>query len=329
MKTKTHILPFALMTSLMFGCSSDESVFTAGGGASSGPVTDKNFNMFFSPVDPEVIDDDGFHGGVEVEVVVHAGDKFNTAVNGGTVYIQTEWGFLDSGNCKIVNGSCSVKWTSDADFSFLPADYRLTFTAYMLGEESYVDLNGSGNYDDGDGNTYVRDLEEPFVDISHDGIYTAGTDEVIDINSDGVHTIGDFQFNGEGCTHSTNCSATTRLMIFDIGTINLDQRTPPANTPPLVTISAPIDNDTVTAGTVITFTAIATDTEDGAITGTDAPLAGNDISWSSDLQGAFGTNTSTQSVDTTGWAVGTHTITVRVTDSDTNMNSDEITIDVI
>ena len=229
MKNNLASIAYALIFTLLAACSNDESPFTEGGGStSSQPISDKNFNLFFDPIDPAVIDDDGAHGGVEVTVTVFAGDKNNTAVSGGTVFIKTEWGILNADRCQIVNGSCSVTWTSDSDFGFLPFDLLNTFTAYVVGEESYVDINGSGNFDDGDGAFYLRDLEEPFIDLSHDGTYTAGVDEIIDIDLNGVHTPGDLMFNGIGCTHTTLCGSgtPTSITIFDIGTINLDQRTP-------------------------------------------------------------------------------------------------------
>lgn len=214
----------------MTACSSDDSSFSQGGGAgsSTAPISDKNFNLFFDPVDPDVITDEGAFGGVEVTVTAFAGDKDNTAVTGGTVIFKTEWGILSSDRCTLVNGSCSVTWRSDSDFGFIPIDLLNTFTAYVTGEESYIDLDGSGNFNDADGGVYLRDLDEPFIDISHNGVYDAG-DPIIDLDSDGLHTPGDTMFNGAGCTHTTLCGSgtPTSITIYDIGTINLDQRTPP------------------------------------------------------------------------------------------------------
>ena len=230
MNIKINTLSIILLSTLITGCANDESPFApgGGGGTSTAPISDKNFNLFFDPVDPEVITDEGAFGGIEVTVTAFAGDKDNTAVNGGTVFFQTEWGILNASSCQLVSGSCSVTWTSDSDFGFIPADLLNTFTAYVVGEESYIDLDGSGNFNDADGGTYLRDLDEPFVDISHDGIYTAG-DPIIDLDQNGVHTAGDSMFNGAGCTHTTLCGSGTpeSITIYDIGTINLDQRTPP------------------------------------------------------------------------------------------------------
>lgn len=300
------------------GCSSNDSPFTEGGSSSSNnPISDKNFNLFFDEVNPAVIDQEGAHGGVPVVVTVFAGDKFNASVTGGTVFIQTEWGILDSNSCQLVDGSCTVTWTSDSDFRFIPADLLNTFTAYISGEESYVDLNGSGNFDDGDtpnpGDSYLRDLEEPFLDISHNGIYTAGIDEIIDIDGNGVHTLGDNLFNGENCQHSTLCAVNTpRIIIFDTGTIDLDARENEFT----VTINTPSNNSTTTVGTNINFTATAIDPEDGEIIGINNPIVGNNIVWSSDQDGVLLGNSNNININTL--TINDHIITVTATDSEGN-----------
>ena len=230
MNIKINTLSIVLFGALLAGCTNGESPFSPGGGSgtSTAPISDKNFNLFFDPIDPEVVTDDGNFGGVEVTVTVLAGDKNNIAVNGGTVFIQTEWGILNANSCQLVNGACSVTWSSDSDFAFKPIDNEVTFTAYVQGEESYVDLDGSGNFNDADGGAYLRDLDEPFIDISHNGVYNVG-DPIIDLDQNGVHTAGDSMFNGVGCTHTTLCGSGTpeSINIYDISRINLDQRTPP------------------------------------------------------------------------------------------------------
>ena len=99
---------------------------------------------------------------------------------------------------------------------------------------------------------------------------------------------------------------------------------------PVVTINTPTDPTTITAGDIVSFTATATDNEDGTITGTDAPVAGDDIVWSTNNpNGVFGISSSNNAnVDTTGWTVGVHTITVTVTDSDGNTATDTMTLTV-
>ncbi len=87
--------------------------------------------------------------------------------------------------------------------------------------------------------------------------------------------------------------------------------TPGTNVPPVVTISTPANNSTFSqdAGP-ITFVAMASDPEDGDISGS--------IQWSSSIDGAF---TSPKAL-----SVGTHTITARVTDSGGLSATDAITV---
>ena len=325
MKHRITLLAYTLLTTLLLGCASSDSPFTEGGGAgvSSLPISDKNFELVFDPIDPEVLDDDGFHSGVEVKVTALAGDRDNVASGGGTVFFKTDWGILDSSSCQIVNGSCTITWTANANFADIPDDLFITFTAHALGEESYIDLNGNNQFDDGDGNVFIRDLPEPFLDINHDGTYTLATDVIIDLDGNGIHTPADTKYNGPTCTHSTLCSPAQLINILSISYLNLDARTPPT---PGTSITSPNDGSTAVSGTSLTFTVNAIDAEDGTITGTNTPFPGNNIVWSSNVDGIFGPSSSSFNFSTL--SVGLHTITVTVTDSDANVTTDTVDITV-
>lgn len=93
------------------------------------------------------------------------------------------------------NGSCSVKWTSQAP---RPDDMRVSVMAFMQGEESFTDTNGNGVYDSGeffiDRNLngvfdasfdHVPDYPEAFVDATEDRSRNT-TEEFIDRNADGL-----------------------------------------------------------------------------------------------------------------------------------------------
>lgn len=90
-----------------------------------------------------------------------------------------------------------------------------------------------------------------------------------------------------------------------------------ANQPPTVTITAPGSGTRVAQGTEVTFSATATDPEDGD----RAPS----ISWSSNLDGALGMGAR---VSTT-LSAGTHTVVAAVTDSDGLSDEDTVTVNSI
>jgi|CXWL01.1.fsa_nt_gi hypothetical protein len=89
------------------------------------------------------------------------------------------------------------------------------------------------------------------------------------------------------------------------------------NTPPTVTISAPANGSSFTAGTAVTFTGTATDVESGTLTAS--------LSWSSSINGTIGTG---GSFSTSTLSAGTHTITASVTDGGGLTGSSSITVTI-
>ncbi len=210
-------------TPLLVGCASGEDGFSGtAGNSSSNIISANNFSVGVSETNPEVVElATGIrHGGVEVQVIARAGDRNQAIVTSGTVYFRTEYGLLTASSCQLDStGTCSVTWISS--ISGVPADNINTITAWTLGEESFVDLNGNGNFDDGD--LFVADIPEPYLDLTHDGRTTTFDpgDVPIDLDGNNSHTPGDTLYNGAGCTHSSLCGATTRIYIFDTVEMNL------------------------------------------------------------------------------------------------------------
>src|SRR6185436_10708669 len=89
--------------------------------------------------------------------------------------------------------------------------------------------------------------------------------------------------------------------------------TVPVSNPPVVAISAPNDNAVYNPGDTITFTATATDVEDGNLT--------TSIVWTSNVSGAMGTG---GTVRRSNLAPGPHLVTARVTDSNGNIVADTV-----
>ncbi|MEJ2139173.1 MAG: metallophosphoesterase [Gammaproteobacteria bacterium] len=90
----------------------------------------------------------------------------------------------------------------------------------------------------------------------------------------------------------------------------------PANLPPELVFTAPADGASITEGTELTFTATATDGEDGDLAA--------QINWNSTLDGDFGTGGTVNHT----LSVGVHTITASVTDSGGLPASQQITVTV-
>ncbi len=84
-------------------------------------------------------------------------------------------------------------------------------------------------------------------------------------------------------------------------TVSVTER-PTANTRPTVSINSPVNGASVPTGTSLSFSAAASDAEDGNLS--------NRITWTSSLSGQFGTGANVSAA----LPVGTHTVTARVTD---------------
>jgi hypothetical protein len=93
------------------------------------------------------------------------------------------------------------------------------------------------------------------------------------------------------------------LALDDIQAIEYVYPITGTNLAPTVSIVSPLANSTFTAGSTITFTGTAVDTEDGVLTA--------NLKWSSNLSGALGTGGTVART----LVAGTHTITASATDS--------------
>ncbi len=113
-------------------------------------------------------------------------------------------------------------------------------------------------------------------------------------------------------------SSDDKLYCITAGAADNEPDDEPENTPPTVTISAPTDNASFAEDETITFSAVAVDSEDGA-------LSGDAIVWTSDKDGQVGTGASFIS---DSLSIGTHIITVTATDSQGDSGTDTITIRV-
>ncbi len=86
---------------------------------------------------------------------------------------------------------------------------------------------------------------------------------------------------------------------------------------PTATINHPGDGEVRDAGDDIPFVGVGTDPEDGA-------LSGSALVWTSSLTGQFGTGVLFDATLT----AGTHVVTLTVTDSDGNLGTDSVTLEI-
>ena len=245
MKTKLTLLSCTLITALLSGCAGDESPYSKGAGSSSSNVISaSNFSIGLDPPNPGVLSLTpvpapdatsvacstltGVNGATTSKIVITAADKDNALVNSGTVYIKVQWGTLDSSQCELVNGQCSVTWnsmtnidkltdTSDYDCYDLSTgtlDIANSITAWTYGEESFVDNDGDNMLSDAE--TYI-DIEEPYLDRNDNNTFDAASDNIIDVTVvNGLHDPASTDYNGPNCdsTTRTDCGGAALIPIF-------------------------------------------------------------------------------------------------------------------
>ena len=153
--------------------------------------------------------DGGNLDGVETILTVRAADRMANIVADGTtinfiaegaqIRGQTSGGTTQS-TCATVQGACSVTLVSaekrprgDSEPSGLATANRVTVTAYALGEESFVDLNGNNMWDPGE--TW-DDLGDVFVDNNENKKYETG-EQSVRYSANNISACPDLPANGK------------------------------------------------------------------------------------------------------------------------------------
>ncbi len=134
------------------------------------------------------------------------------------------------------------------------------------------------------------------------GVIGTGTPLVLNTLIEGTHSIT------LTATDSNNAATTSSAITLTIG-----------NETPDAAIASPASGNSYNQGQSIVFTGLATDDEDGTLTGAS-------ITWTSSLDGLIGTGTVITASDLTP---GTHTITMTATDSQGSTATAIITITVV
>lgn len=142
----------------------------------------------------------GFDG-VTTSITARLGDRFQNPVPNGTAVTFTAEGGNIQSQCTTTTtategGVCSVNLRSSEP---RPANGRVTVLAKAIGEESFVDSNGNGAFNNGE--TFT-DLPEPFRDDNENGSYDVGED-FFDFNNNQTRDPPDGLFNGVLCNDTT------------------------------------------------------------------------------------------------------------------------------
>jgi hypothetical protein len=211
--------------------------------------------------------------GVTVAVTARLADRFSNPVADGTaVSFNSEGGHIQP-SCQTTSnatesGFCTVNWVSANPRPTVGAGGRAgrsTLLAMAIGEESFVDGNGNGAFDNAESFT---DLAERYRDDNGNGVYDAG-EFFYDFNNDGVRNAADGIFNGVLCNDTSGrCDsakqstgiATSNLIIMSGST---PDHVSPAGGTNLGTVSigvglktflftvADVNNNPMPAGTVV------------------------------------------------------------------------------
>ena len=146
----------------------------------------------------ETLNPEAWHyNNVEVPVIFQAADHFNNFVPDGTViYFTTEGGSIDDSGTT-TEGVCQVAWRSGNP---RPDDGTVTILAFCIGEESFVDNNGNGFFDEEDLFDLDTDMGEAFRDDNDSGDYDYG-EPFWDFDNN-----GEFTSSGNGIYNGTLCS---------------------------------------------------------------------------------------------------------------------------
>lgn len=137
-----------------------------------------------------------YYNNVEVPVIFQAADHFNNFVPDGTVvYFTTEGGSIDDSGTT-TDGVCEVTWRSGNP---RPDDGGVTILAFCIGEESFVDYNGNGFFDEEDLFDLATDMGEPFRDENDSGDYDYG-EPFWDFDNNWEFTPANGIYNGSLCS---------------------------------------------------------------------------------------------------------------------------------
>ncbi|GIX35326.1 MAG: hypothetical protein KatS3mg126_1105 [Lysobacteraceae bacterium] len=180
----TRAVGFRILASLDNGVTAQSEALTVSSGTPDQDSTSLAVSVF---------NIEGFNlDGVETELTLRAADFFNNPVADGTRAVLTSEGGAVDPVCVLTAGVCKAILRSQNP---RPADGRVSVLITLPGDESFTDLDGNGQYDDGEP---FEDLPEAFRDDDEDGQYRIG-EPFIDRNGNGVRDPGNGVYDGILC----------------------------------------------------------------------------------------------------------------------------------
>ncbi len=191
---------------------------------------------------------EGFNHTISNTYTVYATDRSQNPVPDQTsILFWAEKGLI-TGTTTTTNGQATTTLLTSSH----PADGRVTVLAYAVGEESFVDLNGSNVYQAGDP---YQDLGNVVKSVEFDGQYNPATDEVVSLSGLGVASGGvscttsfslatypDFAFNATVPNQPSTCDGSWSSKTYvrrDVETVlSMDAANPLMNPANLTSIAA-------------------------------------------------------------------------------------------
>jgi len=221
--------------------------------------------------------------GTTTEVTVRMSDRYNNPVPDGTAVTLNAEGGQIGGSCLTTTtpaaggGVCSVTFVSQLP---KPADGRVSILAFAIGEESFIDADADGFFNNAD---VPLEIGEPFRDDDESGTADPAAGEFFaDFNSNGLRDgpahVDYVNFNGLLCDDMTAlCNPNDTLFVSDHGVVVMSGSTAvfshlPAGTFDLTGGTASV---TVTIGDVNSQpmaggTTIEAETANGRLVGPDS-----------------------------------------------------------
>jgi hypothetical protein len=169
--------------------------------------------------------------GVTTDVTVRMSDRYNNPVPDGTAVTLNAEGGQIGGSCVTTTtqaagaGVCTVTFVSSDprdNPTIATGDGRVTILATAIGEESFVDADSDGIFNNADS---PLEIGEPFRDDNENGVADPALNEIFaDFNSnglpDGPAHVDYVNFNGLLCDSMTAlCSPNETLFVSDSGVI--------------------------------------------------------------------------------------------------------------